>query len=168
MNQNTQAFADCARRFCEWARASQPTGPVAAAEALRQIASLYAAGLSLPEPWSTGVDPHAKRSLIQPEERHAVVDAAARIPFQYYSEVFNPFLVPAEEAVLGDITDDLADIYCDVASGLLLYDAGKTADAVWQWGFHLQIHWGEHATSAIRALHCYVAQEAPELLGHGG
>ena len=37
----------------------------------------------------------------------------------------------------------------------------KLVDALWEWGFNFQAHWGEHASSAIRALHCYLAQEDP-------
>jgi hypothetical protein len=47
---------------------------------------------------------------------------------------------------------------------LQLYEAGQLAEARWQWCFHLIHHWGEHATSAIRALHCYLAAECPERL----
>jgi hypothetical protein len=39
---------------------------------------------------------------------------------------------------------------------------GRRAQAVWEWGFGLRHHWGEHATGAIRALHCRLAANAFE------
>jgi len=38
--------------------------------------------------------------------------------------------------------------------GLLLYEQGQTAEAVWQWVFLHRVHWGRHAVGAIFALHC--------------
>jgi hypothetical protein len=91
---------------------------------------------------------------------HAVRTRAAAIPLQHYGEIFSP-LVPPDEPVVGDLADDLVAIYRDVAAGLALYDASCIDDAIWQWGFNFQIHWGRHASSAIRALHCYLSQEDP-------
>jgi hypothetical protein len=62
---------------------------------------------------------------------------------------------------MGDLADDLVHIYRHLAAGLRLHELGKVDDALWEWGFNFQAHWGEHASSAIRALHCYLAQEDP-------
>jgi hypothetical protein len=35
--------------------------------------------------------------------------------------------------------------------------------AQWQWVFFFVHHWGEHAVSAMRALHFYVAHTDPAL-----
>jgi hypothetical protein len=85
---------------------------------------------------------------------------AAAIPLQHYSEIFSP-LVPPDQPMVGDLADDLVAIYRDVALGLYLHDQGRIDDALWQWGFGFQMRWGQHASSAIRALHCYLAQEDP-------
>jgi hypothetical protein len=74
-----------------------------------------------------------------------------------YGEVFNPLIVPPEEPVLGSLSDDITDIYRDVVTGLREYEAGRRTQALWEWGFGFQAHWGEHATGAIRALHCWLA-----------
>jgi hypothetical protein len=66
--------------------------------------------------------------------------------------------------VVGDLADDLVDIYRDVSAGSAFHDAGCVDDAIWQWGFSFQTHWGKHASSAIRALHCYLSQEDPSSL----
>ncbi|HJV62984.1 MAG TPA: DUF5063 domain-containing protein, partial [Albitalea sp.] len=60
-----------------------------------------------------------------------------------------------------DLADDLVDIYRDVATGLHWHRIGRVDDALWEWGFNFQAHWGEHASSAIRALHCYLSREDP-------
>jgi len=86
------------------------------------------------------------------------------MPFQWYGEVFDPRPVPPEDPVVGDIADDLADIFSNVDRGLRAWEAGRREEAVWEWGFYLACHWGEHATSAIRALHCWLARECPEFL----
>jgi hypothetical protein len=62
------------------------------------------------------------------------------------------------------LSDDLADIFAEVDGGLRWFDAGQPSEAVWEWGFGLVHHWGEHATSAIRALQCWLADKYPELL----
>ena len=99
-------------------------------------------------------------------EWRVVFTAAGRLPRDYYSELFDPLVVPGEQPpVIGSLSDDIADIYSDVMDGLRLYQAGNRAAAVWKWRFGVQHHWGAHATGAIRALHSWLATNAPERLG---
>lgn len=155
-----ERFSLEARRFTAWADGSAAPPPLSAPIALRRVVALYAAALELPQPWSERVS-HRREPVIDLSQRLlAVRERASAIPLQHYSEIFSP-LVPADEPVVGDLADDLVDIYCDVATGLHLFDAGRIDDALWEWGFNFQAHWGEHASSAIRALHCYLAQEDP-------
>ena len=52
--------------------------------------------------------------------------------------------------------DDLADIYLDLRHGLDLYsrgDADHLAEAVWQWRFGFENHWGEHLFRALMTIH---------------
>lgn len=52
------------------------------------------------------------------------------------------------------VADDLADIWRDLRGGLdTLAEDGAVADAVWEWRFNFGIHWGAHATEALRAVH---------------
>ena len=95
------------------------------------------------------------------DERWAIHHGiAARLPFGDYARVFDPFVLPPEEPVVGSIADDVADIYADVVGGLIEYEAGRTAQAVWEWGFQLRSHWGRHATDAIYALHIWLTENA--------
>jgi hypothetical protein len=74
--------------------------------------------------------------------------------------VFDPFVLPPEEPVVGSIADDVADIYGDVVGGLVEYEASRTAQAVWEWKFQLRSHWGRHATDAMYALHIWLTENA--------
>jgi hypothetical protein len=123
-----------------------------AAVALQHIASLFAAGCALG--WAEG----EPADFDPPVTGVELVQAkAAALPFQYYSEIFNNLLVPSEEPVTGNLVDDLTDIYSDIAPGLDLFDAGRKDEAKNHWQFWLASHWGEHATSASRALWSYLA-----------
>jgi hypothetical protein len=154
-------FSSEARRFVEWADGSAAPDRLGAAAALRRVAQLYAEALALPQPWSERA---AVQRLPMPASLEARVDRvrlrAAAIPLQHYSEIFSPG-VPPDPPRMGDLADDLVAIYRDVALGLHLHEHGRFDDALWQWGFGFQSQWGQHASSAIRALHCYLAQEDP-------
>jgi hypothetical protein len=95
---------------------------------------------------------------VLPERLRSAYSQVSNLPLTYYSEVFNSNVVPPEDPVIGDLADDIADIYRDLRRGLNLLDAGHTEQAVWEWVFHLKHHWGEHATSAIRALYWYLQE----------
>jgi hypothetical protein len=165
MTDTVAVFADEARRLREWVLLGSDAGPAAAREALFRITRLYLAALALPPPWSddleSGSPPEPPRSKSWQELYPAL---AARLPFQHYGEVFNPVPEPFKESTVGDLADAIADIFGDVDRGLRLFEADSRAEAIWQWGFNFVHHWGEHATSAIRALHCYLAAECPEEL----
>jgi hypothetical protein len=152
MDRTVQAFTAEARRYCTWAVRIED-GDQGAANALRRIVALYQAALRLPEASAEGTQGNPP-AFASGEEREAVRVACARLPLQYYSELFDPLPVPAtEEAVVGDIADDLADIFSDVLEGLRLFDRERVPDAVWRWAFGFQSHWGRHASCAIRTLH---------------
>ena len=87
------------------------------------------------------------------------LDRSAGLPLQYYSEQFDPLIVPAaEDATTGDLVDDVSDVFADVRHGLWLFDEGYVAAAVWQWRFLFERHWGRHAICAIRVLHAYLSE----------
>lgn len=154
-------FRQEAQCFIAWADGTGSPDAFTAPVALRQILAIYTAGLELPQPWSEGVSNGRVAEPALAGRLRAVRSRAAALPLQHYSEIFSPLVLHPEEPVVGDLANDLVNIYHDVATGLSLYDAGSIDDALWQWGFNFQIHWGEHASSAIRALHRYLAQEDP-------
>lgn len=151
-------------RFREWVLSGADRGPEAAREALVRITALYLTGLSLPRTRDDDLEsmsePLPRRSVYK--EIHAAV--GSRLPFQFYGEVSNPMMVPPEEPSVGDLADDIADIFADVDAGFQLYEADRRTEAAREWCFNMRIHWGGHATSAIRALHCFLAAKCPEML----
>jgi hypothetical protein len=153
-------FAAEAAVFEQWARCGTAQGEWATREALIRLTHLYLAALNLPPSWSAEVADQPEVERVGAEEYRAVAASCARFPLDLYSKVFDPLVVPPEEPVGATIADDIADIYRDVVTGQRAYQAGRRAQAVWEWGFNFRIHWGEHALGAIRALHCWLAANA--------
>jgi hypothetical protein len=146
-------FVAGARGFCTWIEGTP--GPNEVFEATRLVSRLHADAVMLPEV----DDEHLPEGDDIPEIPAAQKQAAAGrfkgFPFQYYWEIFSPITEKPDEPVCGDIADDFSDIYLDVKAGLLAYDLGRQHQAVWHWRFTWGMHWGEHATSALRALHSH-------------
>lgn len=108
---------------------------------LRIISQLFTSALNLPE--------------VELKERHWG-DVDVQLPtvevkhHNVYTEIFDPY--QDETPVTSCLEDDMIDIYIDIKKGLILFEQGHIVNAIWEWRFGLEIHWGEHATSAIRAL----------------
>jgi Domain of unknown function (DUF5063) len=49
----------------------------------------------------------------------------------FYREVFNPYLDTLEPEVIGDIVDDILDIYRDLKGDLNRWHDGESGDALW-------------------------------------
>jgi hypothetical protein len=139
-------FADQAHQFCDFiVRASAFPLPERLTAARLRLLELYRAGCALPN-----VEPpagfEAGPSPSKPE-RWAGFER-----FESYWEVFDPYV--DEAPVGGSLSDDLLDVYIDVQRGLSLWESkAPRAAAVWEWRFHFDAHWGDHAVDALRALH---------------
>jgi hypothetical protein len=151
------------RRFQHWTLESPSAGGAVAREALLWLTALYGAALGLPSPFVATIETeHPAR--VDDAEFDRVRIWCARLPFQYYGEVFDPIVVPPENPIVGDVADDIANVYRDVVTGLCLFDLGLHDHALWEWGFGFRAHWGKHATDAIRALHLWLASNEPDHL----
>lgn len=137
--------------WCDTSHASKSASRMQL-EALRELASIYSAGLALPE-----VDPPDAPDppSMTSEKRQAISATLSSLPIQYYWEVFTPSDMDDKELVCGDLFDDFQDIYSELARGLWLYDHGHVEAAVFSWRFMLSAHWGRHAVSAMHALHSF-------------
>jgi Domain of unknown function (DUF5063) len=149
------AFENVARQYCSWAETQPGTPDDELLLAMRHVAELYTAALRIPE---TDPEPDAPERFVDKSSHAAVYRRFQVLPLQEYGEVFHATALPPEAPTVGDLADDLLDIYADLKSGLLHYDAGNVQQAVFQWRFSWGIHWGRHATSALRAMHCFVAE----------
>jgi hypothetical protein len=157
-----EAFAKQAREFVTWS-CDESAKEVVPREALSHVVAIYSAGLSMPPAWTEGLSEGLPDADVSEAQLASVKRRISKMPVRFYSEIFDPFEQPTEEAVVGDLVDDFSDIFRDVATGLMLFDRGEVAEAQWQWAFNFWIHWGKHAASAIRALHGRVSEE-----GDGG
>lgn len=162
-----EAFAAEVRRFKAWADDPAEGAPGVRAALIRLVA-LYEAALALPEPWHPGVESEQEPQRLADEEWTMVYRRVGKaLPVGTYGVVSEPLVVPPEEAVLGDIGDDVADIYRDVVAGLVAFESGARLQARYEWSFGFQSHWGTHAVEAIRALHAYLVEESPAHLVNG-
>lgn len=142
-SQEVEAFRVLATAYCDFIDSSRSFDEAESfSKLLRIISQLYTNVLDLPE--------------VEVEEAH-LPDVDFALPevdvkhHNVYTEIFDPY--HAETPVTGCLDDDILGIYSDLKKGLLLYEQGHGIEAVWEWKFGLEVHWGEHATSAIRALH---------------
>lgn len=172
------AFAERAREFCAVVdRGVAEEDARFPSQLHRVLAQLYTAGLDLPSTdilWDldeevteeVGNEPADQPNLNDPDPdrlsaaglRALHGSLAQRFgASNYYREIFDPYEAPEEEAVTASLADDVADIYQDIRGGLVKWERGESGEALWGWRFHLEVHWGEHATGALRALHARAA-----------
>lgn len=170
-------FAALAARFCGHVEAYRDQAPVAfLGTAHRLVAEAYVAALRLPvlpseeaadeiedDSWAPDL-PGADYQSADPDRMsHEAWWELFRGLTEYlgerkwYREIFDPYEAPSEPEVRGDLADDLADMYRDLEDGLRKWDRGERDQAHWAWRVGFENHWGEHATGALRALHCLAA-----------
>jgi hypothetical protein len=155
------AFVDVAKRYCTWAEGAplEPSADLHQARLL--LAELHVAVLALPtaEPCEHvelgGLDLGAWRTC---KERFQ------QLPVNQYWDVFDPLNADDREPVCTTLADDLADIWGDLRDGLSLLATGRITEAVWEWRFAFNVHWGKHLTSAQRAIHSYCGDEFLDLV----
>ena len=111
---------------------------------MKLLMALYVSAMNLPD--------------TEPETTDSSSDIAETVSFRIgdqisttYWEVFDPYVY--EDPVCGDLTDDLSDIAKDLKKGMNEYKAGRIGNAIFEWRFGLNNHWGLHIVDALRALH---------------
>jgi hypothetical protein len=149
-------FVGEARAYCSFVeQASSLTLVERLRTARERLLGLYSAALSLPS--------------VEPDDRGA--SPSADVPAEWpgfedkdvYWETFDPYEHQDHEPVAGSLADDVLDVYRDIRRGLTLWNASQTRNAIWEWRFHFDVHWGDHAVDALRALHraCKAFPEEP-------
>jgi hypothetical protein len=146
------AFSETAARFCSWAEGDAGDPDDDLYLAMIHVAQLYAAVLIMPgaDPMPDVVDRYVDKN-----DHVALYERFRKLPFQFYGDVYDTTLVPPEEPTVGDLADDLLDIYSDVRTGLAHWNAGEFVHAAFHWKFTWGVHWGRHATGALQAMHCF-------------
>ncbi len=148
-------FAITARRYCDYAESSAvETSAYAEMQLVRTLlASLYFQALALPP-----VECDPVESLLTHEDYQQMFARFGRLPVGYYNTVFDPLQVDPVDCTLGDLADDLADVWRDVKEGLLLFEAGRRDAAGASWEESFEIHWGYHAVKALGVIHSWMGQ----------
>jgi len=137
------------------------------AQLQKLLPALYCSALDLPEADPTDEPDIDRFSHDQWNELFKRIGSKIG-RWSYYQEMFDPYDSLETSPVVGDLADDLSDIYRDLVEGVELRKMGRYADAIWAWKFNFQIHWGEHALSALRAIHTiaftydFETEEPPE------
>lgn len=155
-------FAARARVFCDLLEKDVADRKVWLRQLLGALADLFAAAHHLPVP---DIDPAstypAGKFEFTRAEYQALFHRIGSIldDERFYSYSFDPGTLPdsPQPPEVGDLADDLADIYRDVKPGLRAWDANVEdylADTVFDWKEPLfGSHWGRHAVDALRVLH---------------
>ena len=124
---------------------------------------LYAEALSLPEaPEAHFEDGEAAQEAderigraVSTEQRR---DLLNRLSAQFgkawdkYRDVTDPYDSSSTEANYGWLSDDLTDVFADLASGVAAWDAGYRGHAIWELKFSFERHWGQHVLGALVAI----------------
>jgi hypothetical protein len=79
---------------------------------------------------------------------------------QYYWIKNNPIIIVNEPMACGDLTDDLLDIYTALKQGLNVWQLDtddSRENALWQFKFDFDSHWGQHCVNALYAIHYFIA-----------
>jgi hypothetical protein len=148
----TAHFAKAAREYCLWAEDEPGAGETDMLIARRHLAFLIPLALDLPNTACGVIDP----GQISPEAWRSIFKRFGELPVNYYSNCFDPLHASTAEPSLGDLADDLADIWRELKAGLDLFDAGNVKAAAFAWRAGFIIHWGRHATSALSVLQYWV------------
>lgn len=145
-NDAVDVFVREARTYCSFVENAAGLSLVDRLRTARErLLNLYSAALSLPT-----AEPDDQDASSSPE---APIDWPGFEDKDTYREVFDPYQQEENEPVAGSLADDVLDVYRDIRRGLMFWDASQTRNTIWKWRFHFDVHWGDHAVDALRALH---------------
>jgi Domain of unknown function (DUF5063) len=153
MERVLEEFFEAANAFCLWAESAPSTPNEEARTALRLVSRLYSLAFQLPDDFQ-----QAETLAIPHEEWLVVYKRFGVLPFNYYNTVINVLDLEKADFCMGDIADDLADIWHDIKPGLSLYQSGHRNAAAYVWHEYFIVHWGQHAADAILALQSWQNQ----------
>lgn len=173
-------FSVLAAQFCALFESGAQPPPEEQLRSLHQLLpQLYSAALALPNAHVVFADDAAASTtpLKEPasataplvESAHLFDGLAEHLGLRrFYREVFDAYADPSDPEVMGDLIDDVEDIHHDLLKGLVAFRAGNFDEALWSWRLSFRSHWGEHATSALRALFALSAwRDVPWPVGEG-
>jgi hypothetical protein len=147
-------FPKLVSKYCNWVESLDSHTTFDLNDLLILLSDLLKEALLMPVP--TGFTSETDLKQFSQREWKKIHEKFSSLPFQYYREVFDPHDFEDDESVTGDLHEDLADIYCDLKRSLLIYHKGFEDQAIFEWKWSFNYHWGEHILSALRALFMFI------------
>lgn len=156
--ESVQQFVQSAEVFCSLLEGSNSlTTAQFLVKLADSLATLYKMGLNLPEVEPQSSEPDDLEAIRQSIKTIHWGDDWARFRrnldgYKRYYEQNDP----SGEFMVMFLDNDLLEIWEDVKRELLVFHNGSDAydrEAVWQWRFGLQNHWGRHLVDALRGVH---------------
>jgi hypothetical protein len=152
--QMARSFKDIATEYCAWVEKREVREDVGIW--LSQIlAELILEAYRIPDDELADAGA-SEENRYKARDYQEVRASLPELPIQYYREVFDNLDLESDEAVMGDLHDDVADIYRELKEGLFIYEHDSPSKAERFWRQLFRYHWGEHATGALRALYWHV------------
>lgn len=147
-----------AERYCSLVERAESFEPEALAAALEaSLADLIAAASRIPDVPPSDDEVPEGPSHDEWAGRFAALQRALG-DWSGYWTTLETHGDDAPQTVTLPLGDDLADVWRDLKTGLLALESGwPPGDVQWQWRFDFYVHWGRHATEALRALHARLA-----------
>lgn len=155
-----QIFVDASKDFCSFIeKGSANTESDFLLSTQNHLLTLYNLGRNLPRV-KLETDTNFETGSDDAEIKAILKFISERVPFSYYWAVLNPVdETGLPETGTGDLIDDLGDIYSDLKEALMLYEkdnVGAKENAIFQFKFGYDNHWGEHCIEALYAIHHFL------------
>lgn len=162
---NVVRFVQTAQVFCGLIETDEMERDLWMRALLVAVADLYGAIHYLPVPGldAASIDPEERFYLTQIEYRDVFLRLGRILDEErFYADCSDASDLLSDPQIIGigDLADDLADIYRDIKPGLRAWDENIDVylpDVVFEWKEPLfRTHWGRHAVDALRVLHTLV------------
>lgn len=153
-----QDFMAGCRSFCDLLESRDDITSSDLFNLLKLLLALYSEGLNLPTV-DLELDKEFEKRLNEEEFAYVKKRTSKLIgENQYYWAIFDPTenIFGNEAPTMGDLLDDVLDIYKDIKRQLLIFDLNTEASiesAMWGMKFDFWHHWSTHAIDAIRTIH---------------
>jgi hypothetical protein len=165
-NKEVLRFRETAKKFCEFIETHKSYRKKEFLTlCAMSLSELYNHALSLRQLISDGEDDSVPQ--VQHDEWASLSDSLKQKlgDDDVYTVVFDPTNPEPDDPVEATLSDDLADIYRDLKNGLMFWDSDSQSgleEALWEWSFGFEHHWGQHLTKALSAIHWLICLHLPD------
>ena len=152
MNKNLQNFVTSAKEYISWVESNNSRKNKDMETVNELLLALYSNAFKLQyHPNADAIE----NNSIDHKEWVKIRKSFNGLPIDEYQQIFDPLDLSDKTPVTSSLSDDLADIYRDIKPALLAYEKGETEKAEDDLRRNFEIHWGQHAISALKAIRQY-------------